>query len=99
MRRELKLMRASVAQTTVYVTHDYLEALSLADRVVVLYEGEVLQFDQTKNVYNRPAAVEVGKLFGDPPMMFFEGSIDQEKQFAVADDSFTVNHGRDRSAN
>lgn len=90
MRRELKLMRSSVAQTTVYVTHDYLEALSLADRVVVLFEGEVLQFDQTKNVYNRPAAVEVGNLFGDPPMMFFEGSIDQAKQFVAADDSFML---------
>ena len=45
MRRELKRIRASLAQTTIYVTHDYLEALSLADRVVVLYKGEVLQFD------------------------------------------------------
>lgn len=90
MRRELKLMRASLSQTTVYVTHDYLEALSLADRVVVLYKGEVLQFDQIKNVYNRPAAVEVGSLFGDPPMMFFEGKIDEEKKFVSSDKSFTL---------
>lgn len=90
MRRELKLMRARVAQTTVYVTHDYLEALSLADRVVVLFEGQVLQFDQTKTVYNRPAAVEVGNLFGDPPMMFFDGSIDQVKKFVAGDGSFTL---------
>ena len=81
MRRELKRMRADLSQTTVYVTHDYLEALSLADRVVVLYKGAVLQFDQTKTVYNRPAAVEVGQLFGDLPMMFFEGTIDDTLMF------------------
>lgn len=90
MRRELKLMRASLSQTTVYVTHDYLEALSLADRVVVLYKGEVLQFDQVTNVYNKPAAMEVGKLFGDPPMMFFNGTIDEENEFVSEDDSFTL---------
>ncbi len=90
MRRELKLMRASLSQTTVYVTHDYLEALSLADRVVVLYKGEVLQFDQVTNVYNKPAAMEVGNLFGDPPMMFFNGTIDEQNEFVAEDDSFTL---------
>ncbi|HEX6304882.1 MAG TPA: ABC transporter ATP-binding protein [Anaerolineales bacterium] len=90
MRRELKLMRASLTQTTVYVTHDYLEALSLADRVVVLFKGEVLQFDRVKNVYNRPAAVEVGNLFGDLPMMFFEGKVNEQNEFIPADDSFRL---------
>lgn len=90
MRRELKLMRASLSQTTVYVTHDYLEALSLADRVIVLYKGEVLQFDEVKNVYNKPAAIEVGNLFGDPPMMFFNGTIDAQNKFISEDDNFTL---------
>jgi multiple sugar transport system ATP-binding protein len=90
MRRELKLMRSNLSQTTVYVTHDYLEALSLADRVVVLYRGEVLQFDAVKTVYNRPAAVDVGKLFGDPPMMFFEGRIDEQIRFLPTDGSFSL---------
>jgi ABC-type sugar transport system ATPase subunit len=90
MRRELKRMRSDLGQTTVYVTHDYLEALSLADRVVVLRNGEVLQFDNVKRVYNRPAAVAVGQLFGDLPMMFFHGSIDSEMNFVVDDDSFSL---------
>jgi multiple sugar transport system ATP-binding protein len=90
MRRELKLMRSNLSQTTVYVTHDYLEALSLADRVVVLYQGEVLQFDFVKAVYNQPAAVNVGKLFGDPPMMFFEGCIDEQIRFQPSDGSFSL---------
>lgn len=90
MRRELKRMRNELGRTTVYVTHDYLEALSLADRVVVLYQGEVMQFDNVKQVYNRPAAVEVGQLFGDIPMMFYEGKIDETNNFVVDDDSFTL---------
>ena len=81
MRRELKRIRASLSQTTIYVTHDYLEALSLADRVVVLFKGEVLQFDQKEKVYNLPAAMEVGQLFGDPPMMFFDGKLDENGNF------------------
>lgn len=93
MRRELKRMRASLSQTTIYVTHDYLEALSLADRVVVLYRGEVLQFDQTKTVYNMPAAVEVGQLFGDPPMMFFEGKIDEQNCFIPGNSGFAIETG------
>jgi multiple sugar transport system ATP-binding protein len=94
MRRELKRMRATLEQTTIYVTHDYLEALSLADRVVVLYQGQVLQFDPTEVVYNHPAAVEVGRLFGDPPMMFFEGKVDDQLCFAPTGASFQLDtHG------
>ena len=90
MRRELKRMRSDLGRTTVYVTHDYLEALSLADRVVVLHQGEVLQFDNVKKVYNRPAAVAVGQLFGDLPMMFFQGEIDNRHRFVVEDNSFSL---------
>lgn len=90
MRRELKRMRASLEQTTIYVTHDYLEALSLADRVVVLFQGQVLQFDPTELVYNHPAAVEVGKLFGDPPMMFFEGKVDEQLMFIPTGATFQL---------
>lgn len=94
MRRELKRMRASLEQTTIYVTHDYLEALSLADRVVVLFQGEVLQFDATQVVYNHPAAVEIGQLFGDPPMMFFEGKVDERLFFVPTGANFQLDtHG------
>lgn len=91
MRRELKRMRNDLTQTTLYVTHDYLEALSLADRVIVLYQGQVLQFDETKTVYNRPAAVEVGQLFGDLPMMFFDGKTDEQRRFVETSNHFTLN--------
>jgi multiple sugar transport system ATP-binding protein len=90
MRRELKRIRSSLAQTTIYVTHDYLEALSLADRVLVLFKGEVLQFDQKETVYNLPAAIEVGQLFGDPPMMFFDGKTNEKGYFVSEDNTFSV---------
>lgn len=90
MRRELKRIRNELKQTSVYVTHDYLEALSLADRVVVLYEGEVLQFDFTRAIYNQPAAVEVGQLFGDLPMIFFDGKIDETMHFVDDANSFRL---------
>lgn len=90
MRRELKRMRSDLQQTTVYVTHDYLEALSLADRVVVLYQGEALQFDEPRLIYNEPAAIEVGQLFGDLPMMFFEGQIDDRLHFMADGDYFSL---------
>jgi multiple sugar transport system ATP-binding protein len=93
MRRELKRIRASLSQTTIYVTHDYLEALSLADRVVVLFKGKVLQFDQTRNVYNLPAATEVGQIFGDPPMMFFDGAINAEDRFVSDSNAFSISAG------
>jgi multiple sugar transport system ATP-binding protein len=90
MRRELKRMRSSLKQTSLYVTHDYLEALSLADRVVVLFKGEVLQFDATRQVYNHPATTEVGQLFGNPPMMFFEGRIDEQRRFVPESSSWVL---------
>jgi multiple sugar transport system ATP-binding protein len=90
MRRELKLMRNNLSQTTIYVTHDFLEALSLADRVVVLVQGEVLQFDQSRTVYNHPAAMEVGKLFGELPMIFFNGKIDESGCFVDESGRFTL---------
>jgi len=93
MRRELKLMRSNLGQTTIYVTHDYLEALSLADRVVVLIKGEVLQYDQVRNVYNHPAAVEVGQLFGELPMIFFNGTINDDLDFRDESEKFSVKTG------
>jgi len=90
MRRELKLMRSNVSQTMIYVTHDYLEALSLADRVVVLNKGEVLQFDKTHTIYNHPATIEVGKLFGELPMIFFNGKIDDAYNFVDESGNLTL---------
>ena len=90
MRRELKRLRANLSQTIVYVTHDYLEALSLADRVVVLHTGKVLQFDETRVIYDKPATIEVGQLFGELPMIFFNGSIAEDLFFVDESGEFRI---------
>lgn len=72
MRTELKLMQSELATTTLYVTHDYLEALSLGDRIIVLDKGEILQIGTPDEVYLRPASVGVAQGFGDPEINLLE---------------------------
>src|SRR5215212_8396136 len=72
-RAELKKLVHDVQTTTIYVTHDQVEALSLGDRVAVMREGEILQIDQPMAVYDRPANEFVGSFLGSPPMNFLSG--------------------------
>jgi len=66
MRRELKKYHRTFESTVVYVTHDYLEALALADRIVVLNEGRIHQIGAPGDVYHKPADTFVAALFGQP---------------------------------
>ncbi len=66
MRRELKRMQAARQSTVVYVTHDYLEALALADRLVILDRGRVRQTGTPSEVYHSPADTSVALLLGHP---------------------------------
>ncbi len=68
MRTELKKLRARVATTTVYVTHDQVEAMTLADRIVVLNHGIVEQIGTPDDIYERPASSFVAGFMGSPPM-------------------------------
>ncbi len=72
-RAELKKLVRDVQTTTVYVTHDQVEALSLGDRVAVMREGEILQIDDPMAVYDRPSNEFVGSFLGSPPMNFLSG--------------------------
>ncbi len=53
----------------------------------------MLQFDQKETIYNLPAALEVGQLFGDPPMMFFDGKINEEDNFVSDNNAFSITTG------
>ena len=75
MRAELKEMRTQLGTTTIYVTHDYLEAMSLGDRVAVLNEGHLLQLASPDDVYFRPASIDVAKFFGDPEVNIFDATL------------------------
>jgi ABC-type sugar transport system ATPase subunit len=66
MRAEFKEMQANLNTTTIYVTHDYLEALSLADRIAVLNQGRIEQIGTPDEIYYRPATEFVAEAFGEP---------------------------------
>lgn len=66
MRAELKEMQSSLDTTTIYVTHDYMEALSLGDRIAIINEGKILQVGTGDEVYLTPANEFVAKFIGEP---------------------------------
>jgi len=67
-RLELKQLQRSLGVTTVYVTHDQEEAMTLADRVAVFMEGRIVQVATPRDIYSRPAQVSVAGFIGTPPM-------------------------------
>jgi multiple sugar transport system ATP-binding protein len=71
MRTELNKLHDRVGRTSVYVTHDQVEAMTLSDRVVVMNDGEVQQVAPPKTVYQQPANRFVAGFIGEPPMNFF----------------------------
>ncbi len=75
MRAELKEMRTQLGATTIYVTHDYLEAMSLGDRVAVVNEGHLLQLAPPDDVYFRPASIDVARFFGDPEVNIIDAAL------------------------
>jgi multiple sugar transport system ATP-binding protein len=77
-RAELKKLVSEVRTTTVYVTHDQVEALSLGDRIAVMREGRVVQVAEPMTVYDRPATEFVGSFIGNPPMNFLRGQAHAE---------------------
>ena len=76
MRAELKRMQHELGVTTIYVTHDQVEAMTLASRVVIMSEGILQQVGTPKEVYSNPANAFVGGFMGSPSMNFVEGSLD-----------------------
>jgi sn-glycerol 3-phosphate transport system ATP-binding protein len=67
-RIELAELHRRIGATTVFVTHDQVEAMTLADRILILNKGEVEQYDMPKAIYHSPASVFVAKFIGSPPM-------------------------------
>jgi multiple sugar transport system ATP-binding protein len=73
MRARLKKIQQELGQTTVYVTHDQVEAMSLADRIAVMNFAVLQQFDTPHNIYNRPKNLFVANFIGSPTINFFDG--------------------------
>ena len=77
-RGELKKLVHEINTTTIYVTHDQVEALSLGDRIAVMREGVIAQVDAPMAVYDRPATEFVGSFIGNPPMNFLRGRMQRD---------------------
>jgi ABC-type sugar transport system ATPase subunit len=76
MRTELKGLHKRLKATFVYVTHDQAEAMTMADRIVVMSKGRIEQVGTPLEIYNRPATQFVAGFFGMPTMNFLEGTVE-----------------------
>lgn len=76
MRAEIKRMHLEEKQTVIYVTHDQIEAMTLADRIVAMRAGAVEQIGTPDDLYNRPATAFVAKFIGSPSMNLLPAEID-----------------------
>ena len=76
MRAELKHMQQSMGITTIYVTHDQIEAMTLAHRVAILEKGVLQQLATPAEIYNNPANLFVAQFIGSPPMNVVHGSLE-----------------------
>ncbi len=75
MRAELKRLLAEIKATTIYVTHDQIEALSMGDRIAVMQHGAIQQCDHPTKVYDLPTNHFVGSFIGNPPMNFMDAQV------------------------
>jgi len=78
MRAEISRIQRQLAVTTVYVTHDQVEAMTMGDRVAVMRKGVLQQFDAPQRLYERPANLFVASFIGSPSMNMLEGSLERE---------------------
>jgi len=83
MRAEIKNLQRKVGVTTIYVTHDQVEAMSMADRVAVMNAGQVVQIGDPLELYNKPKNTFVATFIGSPPMNIVECEHDAEKALIV----------------
>ncbi|MEF9945473.1 MAG: ABC transporter ATP-binding protein [Lachnospiraceae bacterium] len=80
MRGELKEMQTSISSTTIYVTHDYVEAMSLADRIAVVNQGRIVQIGTAQEMYYTPCNEFVACLFGEPEINIIKTKMKKNKQ-------------------
>jgi len=80
MRVEIARLHAKLNATMIYVTHDQVEAMTLGDRIAVLNDGRLEQFDTPMNLYNKPNNIFVARFIGSPPMNLIEGRISRKEK-------------------
>lgn len=84
MRAELKRLHKDLGATIIYVTHDYEEAMAMADKIVVINNGELMQEGSPREIYDNPANEFVASAVGDPPINLLKGVVEELDGKAVA---------------
>ena len=90
MRSELIKIHEALGTTTIYVTHDQIEAMTMASRIVVMKDGWIQQIGAPKDIYDNPANVFVGGFIGTPPMNFIHGRVGEDGIFECGNQKFGV---------
>jgi multiple sugar transport system ATP-binding protein len=93
MAEELRALHDRMNATTVYVTHDQLEAMQMGDKIVVMNHGVVEQFGKPQDIYDKPATMFVAEFIGSPPMNFlrFDGQVKPgDTTVQLGDHAFSV---------
>jgi multiple sugar transport system ATP-binding protein len=85
MRGEIESLQKRLGVTTVYVTHDQVEAMTMGDRVAVLLDGELQQVDTPTHVYDRPANLFVAGFIGSPPMNLVQAPVEEGPAVRIGD--------------
>jgi multiple sugar transport system ATP-binding protein len=83
MRAELKKLQKDVGITTIYVTHDQVEAMTMGDRVAILNEGLLQQFDHASRIYSHPVNIFVAGFIGTPPTNLFDCNLTKEPGYVL----------------
>jgi len=89
LRVEIKRLHHKLKNTMIYVTHDQVEAMTLADRIAIMKGGQIMQLDSPNVIYNRPANKYVADFIGSPAMNFYQGKL-QDRHFSADGMSFSV---------
>ena len=90
MRAELKLLQKKSKVTTLYVTHDQVEAMSMGDRIAIIRNGSLEQVDTPERVFNHPENVFVGNFIGSPPMNMLECDVVEGGSIAIGNFTYKL---------
>lgn len=97
MRTEIKKLVTSLGITTVYVTHDQIEAMSMADRIAVMRKGDMVQVASPLEIYDRPRTAFVADFIGSPPMNLFAATVAANRDIVCGVQTFADSlKGKDR---
>ena len=90
MRGQLTKLHNRIGSTTIYVTHDQIEAMTMASRIVCMRDGYIQQIGTPKEIYDTPANVFVAGFIGTPPMNFITGTLGNDRIFTTEDGSVKI---------